>query len=43
MLISDGLSEKGCTVLTVRPTDSVAYAVCKFAEHHIGAVVVEDR
>jgi CBS domain-containing protein len=27
----------------VRPTDSVAFAVRKFAEHHIGAVVVEDR
>jgi CBS domain-containing protein len=43
MLISDVLREKGRTVVTVRPTDSVAYAVRKFAEHHIGAVVVEDR
>jgi len=43
MLISDVLREKGRTVVMVRPTDSVAFAVRKFAEHHIGAVVVEDR
>ena len=38
MLISDVLREKGRTVVMVRPTDSVAFAVRKFAEHHIGAV-----
>lgn len=43
MLISDVLKAKGRTVVMVRPTDSVAFAVGKLAEHRIGAVVVEDQ
>ena len=43
MLISDVLKIKGRNVVMVRPTDTVALAVSKFAEHRIGAVVVEDQ
>jgi len=43
MLISDVLRSKGGHVVKVRTGDSVALAVHKLAEHHIGAVVVEDR
>lgn len=43
MLISDVLRGKGHTVVTVRPTDGVAFAVGKLAEHRIGAVVVENQ
>ena len=43
MLISDVLKTKGHNVVMVRPTDSVAFAVGKLAEHRIGAVVVEDQ
>ena len=42
MLISDVLKTKGHEVVKVRPADPVALAVGKLAEHHIGAVVVED-
>jgi len=43
MLISDVLKTKGHNVVMVRPTDTVAAAVAKLAEHRIGAVVVEDQ
>jgi len=43
MLISDVLRGKGSSVLKVRPTDTVAAAVGRLAEHRIGALVVEDR
>ena len=43
MLISDVLKTKGHDVVMVRPTDSVALAVGRLAEHRIGAVVVEDQ
>lgn len=43
MLIADVLKTKGHHVVTVRPVDTVAHAVAKFAEHHIGAAVVEDQ
>jgi len=43
MKISDVLNVKGHDVVMVRPTDSVAFAVRKLAEHRIGAVVVEDQ
>jgi CBS domain-containing protein len=43
MLISDVLRTKGHNVVTVRPTDTVAAAVGKLAEHRIGAVLVEDQ
>lgn len=43
MLISDVLKIKGHEVVKVRPTDSVALAVTRLAEHRIGAVVVEDQ
>ena len=43
MLISDVLKTKGHDVVMVRPTDSVALAVARLAEHRIGAVVVEDQ
>ena len=43
MLISDVLKTKGHDVVMVRPTDTVAVAVAKLAEHRIGAVVVEDQ
>lgn len=43
MFISDVLRVKGRDVVRIRPTDSVASAVRKLAEHRIGALVVEDR
>jgi CBS domain-containing protein len=43
MLISDVLKTKGHNVVMVRPTDTVALAVGKLAEHRIGAVLVEDQ
>jgi CBS domain-containing protein len=43
MLISDILSVKGHEVFRIRPTESVATAVAKLAEHRIGALVVEDQ
>jgi CBS domain-containing protein len=43
MLISDVLKTKGHDVVMVRPTDRVALAVGKLAEHRIGAVLVEDQ
>jgi CBS domain-containing protein len=43
MLISDVLKIKGHEVVKVRPSDPVALAVGRIAEHRIGAVVVEDQ
>jgi CBS domain-containing protein len=43
MFISDVLHSKGRSVVKVRPTDTVAFAVARLAEHRIGAVVVEDQ
>jgi CBS domain-containing protein len=43
MLISNVLKTKGHNVVMVRPTDTVAIAVGKLAEHRIGAVLVEDQ
>src|SRR5215472_9470708 len=43
MLISDVLKTKARTVVMVRATDSVAFAVGELAEYRIGAVVVEDQ
>ena len=43
MLISDVLRTKGHHVVRVHAADSVELAVRKFAEHRIGALVVEDR
>jgi CBS domain-containing protein len=43
MFVSDILRSKGHDVVRAHPTDSVALAVQKLAEHRIGAVVVEDR
>jgi len=43
MFISDVLRTKGHHVERIHPTDSVALAVRKLAEHRIGALVVEDR
>jgi CBS domain-containing protein len=43
MFISDVLRAKGLHVERINPTDSVELAVRKLAEHHIGALVVEDR
>ena len=43
MLISDVLRTKGYDVVRIHPTDSVELAVRKLAEHHIGALVVEDQ
>jgi CBS domain-containing protein len=43
MFISDVLRTKGHHVERIRPGDSVELAVRKLAEHHIGALVVEDR
>src|SRR5215471_21032001 len=43
MLISDVLRTKGYNVVKIHPEDSVELAVGKLAEHHIGALVVEDR
>ena len=43
MFISDVLKIKGRGVVKVRPTDTVAVAVARLAEHRIGAVVVEDQ
>jgi CBS domain-containing protein len=43
MLISDVLKSKGHSVVTARPTETVAVAVGKLAKHRIGAVVVEDQ
>ena len=43
MLIADVLKIKGREVVKVRPSDPVALAVGRLAEHRIGAVVVEDQ
>src|SRR6516164_1265332 len=43
MLISDVLKSKGHSVVTARPTETVAFVVGKLAKHRIGAVVVEDQ
>ena len=43
MLISDVLRTKGHHVERIHPADRVEVAVRKLAEHHIGALVVEDR
>lgn len=43
MLISDVLKTKGHDVVKVHVTDTVEFAVKKLSEHHIGALVVEDR
>jgi CBS domain-containing protein len=43
VFISDVIRSKGDNVVTVRSADSVALAVRKLVEHHIGALVVEDR
>ena len=43
MLISDVLRTKGHHVERIHPADSVETAVRKLAQHHIGALVVEDR
>lgn len=43
MLIADILNAKGHDVIMVRVGDTVALAARKLAEHHIGALVVEDR
>jgi CBS domain-containing protein len=43
MFIADVLRTKGHHVERTHPTDSVELAVRKLAEHHIGALVVEDR
>jgi CBS domain-containing protein len=43
MLISDVLRVKGNNVVRIHETDTVELAVCKLAEHRIGALVVEDR
>ena len=43
MLVSDVLRTKGHHVERIHPTDSVDAAVRKLSEHHIGALVVEDR
>ena len=43
MLISDVLRTKVHHVERIHPTDSVEVAIRKLAEHHIGALVVEDR
>ncbi|MBO0737386.1 MAG: CBS domain-containing protein [Alphaproteobacteria bacterium] len=43
MLISDVLRTKGHHVVRIHPVDTVQLAVRKLAEHHIGALVVEDR
>jgi CBS domain-containing protein len=43
MLIADVLRMKGHDVVKVRSGDSIALAVRKLAEHHIGALVVENR
>ena len=41
MRISDVLHEKGSQVFTIRPDQRVSEAVQRLAEHHIGALVVE--
>jgi CBS domain-containing protein len=43
VLVSDVLRTKGHHVERIHPTDSVDAAVRKLSEHHIGALVVEDR
>src|SRR5580692_2199607 len=43
MFISDVLRTKGHHVERIRPADSVELAVRQLSEHHIGALVVEDR
>jgi CBS domain-containing protein len=43
MLISDVLRTKGHNVVKIYVDDSIEVAVHKLAEHHIGALVVEDR
>jgi CBS domain-containing protein len=43
MLISDVLKIKGGGVVKVKPSDPVALAIGRLAEHRIGAVVVEDQ
>ncbi len=42
MLIADVLHTKGHDVVTICTGDNVALAVRKLAEHHIGALVVEN-
>ena len=42
MSISDVLHGKGPQVVKVRTTDTVQNAVRQLADHHIGAVIVED-
>ena len=42
MSISSVLHRKGDQVVKVRTTDTVQNAVRKLADHHIGAVIVED-
>ena len=43
MFISDILRIKGHHVVRVHADDSVEFAVRQLSEHHIGALVVEDR
>ena len=43
MLVSDVLRSKGRDVVRIGADDSIALAVRRLAEHHIGALVVEDR
>ena len=43
MFISDVLRTKGHHVIRIHPTDNVATAVHKLAQHRIGALVVEDK
>jgi CBS domain-containing protein len=43
VLIAEVLRTKGSDVVRIHAADSVALAVCKLAEHRIGALVVEDR
>ena len=43
MFVSDVLQAKGHHVEKIHPADKVEVAVRKLAEHHIGALVVEDR
>jgi CBS domain-containing protein len=43
MIISNVLRDKEPGTVTVRETDLVRTAIAKLADHHIGAVVVEDR
>ena len=43
MIISNVLRDKDPGIITARETDLVRTAIAKPAEHHVGAVVVEDR